>query len=45
MHLGLGHNYILLPPSSPSLLTTFLTGSEKGVKNFAVSSYPFVLLT
>lgn len=31
MYLGLGHNYILLPPPSPSLLTPFLTGSEKGV--------------
>lgn len=40
MHLGLGHNYILLPPSSPSLLTPFFTGSEKGVKNFAASSHP-----
>lgn len=29
MHLGLGHNYILLPPASPGLLAPPLTGSEK----------------
>lgn len=40
MHLVLGHNYILPPPDSPSLLTPLLTGSGEGVQNFAASSHP-----
>lgn len=42
MHLGPGHDYILLPPPSPSLLTP-LTGSSKAVTKFAATSRPLSL--